>query len=179
MAALPTTSFAILGLLLHTPMSGYELAARVEQSISNFWPIARSQVYGELARLESLGYLEGNDVPQDRLPDKRVYTVTEPGREALDAWLADGEVPPARVRSVLLVKLFLAARMPADVLARMLADVRARAEVDRDTFAGIAERLEGQPGWAEPRVTALYGLRHAEATLAWLDEIAPLLERSS
>jgi DNA-binding PadR family transcriptional regulator len=179
MAGLPTTSFALLGLLLQSPMSGYELASRVDQSIGNFWPIARSQVYGELARLESLGYLEGSDVAQDRLPDKRVFRVTEPGRAALDGWLVDGDVPVDRVRSVLLVQLFLAARMPVDVLAAMLADVRTRAEADRDRFAEIAARLDGLPGWVEPRVTALYGLRHAEATLAWLDEIAPLLERST
>lgn len=90
MAGPPTTSFALLGLLVRSPMSGYDLASLVERSIANFWPVARSQVYGELARLDSLGYVRGSDVAQERLPDKRVYEITR------RAWLRSTPGWPTR-----------------------------------------------------------------------------------
>lgn len=176
MAALPTTSYALLGLLLPSPMSGYELAARVEGSITYFWPIARSQVYGELNRLEGLGYVRGADVAQDRLPDKRLYEVTREGAAALDAWLvADPEEGRERFRSSLMVRVFFAPRIPLAQRRALLERIRSSAAARRAALDAIVERLAGVPEAAAPRATALHGLRHAEATLAWLDEVSPLL----
>ncbi|MGH9169144.1 MAG: PadR family transcriptional regulator, partial [Acidimicrobiia bacterium] len=72
-ATLPTTSFAVLGLLTFGEHSGYELHQLVEQSIGFFLTPAKSQIYAELRRLVSLGYAVEREVEQDRRPDKRVY----------------------------------------------------------------------------------------------------------
>src|SRR6266511_3722518 len=80
MTALPTTAFAVLGLLSLRDLSGYELAAFADQSLAYFWPMHRSLVYRELRRLEDGGYVAGTEVAQDRVPDKRVYRLTERGR---------------------------------------------------------------------------------------------------
>ncbi|HEX8133452.1 MAG TPA: PadR family transcriptional regulator [Actinomycetes bacterium] len=47
----------------------------------------RSLIYRELRRLEQLGYVAGSDVRQQRLPDKRIYRLTGPGRAALADWV--------------------------------------------------------------------------------------------
>lgn len=179
MDRLPTTSYALLGLLLPSPMSGYELSSRVGKSIANFWPIARSQVYRELARLEALDYLRGADVVQDRVPDKRVYEVTPAGKAAVEAWLADPDVRRERFRSTLLVKIFFADHIPPDRLDTLLKGCRQRAEREAARLAAIAASLEGKPGLDAPRATALHGLHHMRATLAWLDEVEPMLRRVS
>src|SRR5437870_9043848 len=69
--ALTTTSFAVLGLLSIAPMSGYDLHQAVDRSVRHIWPISKSQVYAELARLVPLGLIAGTDVAQARLPDER------------------------------------------------------------------------------------------------------------
>jgi DNA-binding PadR family transcriptional regulator len=69
---LPVSAFAILGLLSKAPASGYQLAQEVDGAISNFWPMSKSNVYGELVRLEGLGFIAGSDVSQAKLPNKRV-----------------------------------------------------------------------------------------------------------
>jgi DNA-binding PadR family transcriptional regulator len=70
---LPTTSYAVLGLLTFAPTSGYDLAIAADRSIANFWPISKSQVYSELRRLEKLGLVRSREVEQDKRPDKRVF----------------------------------------------------------------------------------------------------------
>ena len=172
---LPTTSFALLGLLARRPMSGYDLAAYVASSVARFWPVAKSQVYGELARLEELGYVEGTLVAQQRRPDKRTFAITAAGEEALDSWLDEPGPRPERRRVPLLVKVFFADRMRPERLAQLLARAREQAEDERRTLAQIAERLAGRPELAAQRATAIFGVRHAEATLAWLDEVGDLL----
>jgi DNA-binding PadR family transcriptional regulator len=171
----PLTSFALLGLLARRPMSGYDLAAYAAGSIARFWPIAKSQVYGELARLEELGYVKGATVAQERRPDKRTFALTPAGEKALDDWLDEPGPRRERRRVPLLVKVFFADRMRPERLAGLLGEARDGAEQERRALADIAERLAGRPELAAQRATARLGLRHAEATLAWLDEVEELL----
>jgi PadR family transcriptional regulator, regulatory protein AphA len=106
---LTTNSHAILGLLSITPMSGYDLHLAVERAVGRFWPISKSQVYAELSRLQSLGLIEGSEVWQRALPDKRVFRLTEAGEQALDAWLADGQHADPQFRIPFLLKVLCSA----------------------------------------------------------------------
>jgi DNA-binding PadR family transcriptional regulator len=153
------------------PMSGYELAQRVDQTIANFWQISKSQVYGELSRLEELELVKGTDVEQERRPDKRTYEVTANGSQALDQWLAKPGHGPRRLRSGLLLKVFFAHRMTRERFAELLAANRMEAEQERDHLGEIVELLANQADAVYSRATALYGLRQAEAALRWIDEV--------
>lgn len=172
---LPTTSYALLGLLARGPMSGYDLTGLVSRSIANFWPIEKSQVYGELDRLERLGYVRGRDVPQEGLPDKRLFAVTDRGERALDEWLEEPGYQQERRRNAFLVKVFFGWRTRPEVFEELLDRYRAQAVGERDRLRAIVDRLASVPPAAFGRATALYGLRHAEATLAWCDEMRAAL----
>ena len=95
---LTPSTYAVLGLLARRPSSGYELGSQAAASIDNFWPLTRTHIYGELAKLEALGYVAGVEVAQELLPDKRVYSVTPQGTQALDAWLANSDPGVPRPR---------------------------------------------------------------------------------
>ncbi len=85
---LPTTSYVILGLLTFREMSGYDLKQLINKSITHFyWSPAKSQIYGELRRLESHGLVTMREVPQTLRPDKRLYQITPQGTEAMLKWL--------------------------------------------------------------------------------------------
>lgn len=172
---LPPTSFVLLGLLARRPMAGYDLAAFADRTVAHFWPIQRSQLYRELPRLEELGYVSGERVAQQQAPTKRVYTLTAQGREALQAWLDGPSFQVDRVRNGLLVKVFFARHMAPDRLAALLRDYRAAVEQELADLTAITEQLAHIPRAAYGRATALYGVRHFQATLGWLDEVEPLL----
>jgi DNA-binding PadR family transcriptional regulator len=174
---LTVTSYAVLGLLSRRdrPMSGYEITAFGDKTIGHFWPIPRSVFYKELAKLEILGYVTGTTVAQERLPDKRLFELTTLGIAALDAWLAEPGYPMVRPKNGLLLKLFLASRMPRDVLASLVADERETAEQHLADMTALADRLSGEQGKQFGRLAALYGLRQAQARLRWLDEVEEVI----
>ena len=88
--ALTTSEAAVLAsLALDGEGSGYELTKRVGRAIGHVWAPARSQLYALLPRLVADGQLRARTVRQRTRPDKQVYTLTDDGRAALDAWLAD------------------------------------------------------------------------------------------
>jgi DNA-binding PadR family transcriptional regulator len=168
---MPVSAFAVLGLLSQTPASGYQLAQQVEGAISNFWPMSKSNVYAELIRLEELELVEASDVSQVKLPNKRVFFLTEAGAAALDAWLREPTFRKERRKNSLLVKMLFADRLTPEQVAALVEAARQEATADRDRLAAIVDQLDKLPACAWIRSTALFGLRHAEATLAWADEM--------
>lgn len=172
---LPTSSYAVLGLLSLTPMSGYDLAQAVQKSIAYFWPMSKTQVYSELGRLDSLGLVEGTAVEQERLPDKRVFRVTPAGDRALDQWLdtRDQEAPTFRIPA--LVKVFFAHRMNRERLLELLDDFAGGVAEDVESLRAMTAMLEPEPKAAHAWAAALYGLRMSEACAAWAREVGARL----
>jgi PadR family transcriptional regulator AphA len=166
---LPTTSYAILGLLIRKPKSRYELAKLVERTIAHFWTIAKSQVYRELDRLEALGYVDGTHVHQTRLPDKRVYTLTPAGERAFDAWLQVPDAERTHFRSAYLVKVFFANRMPSQTFVELLHRYRDGNQLWLQEIDLVLAQLSGNPEAVNMRATALLGAKIAEAMVTWAD----------
>jgi PadR family transcriptional regulator AphA len=176
---LPATAYVVLGLVSIRPGAGHELAGFSERSIGNFFPIARSQVYSELERLCGLGLLSATEVPQKRWPTKRVYEVTGAGETELRRWLDEAPVEPERPRNLFLVRVFFADRVSRGRLEALLDEYEASARARRDTLAAMVERLAGRSQSTFPRATALYGLRHAQATLDWVADVRLILQDAS
>ena len=175
---LPTTSFAVLGLLSYGPLSGYALASLAEQSIANFWTIAKSQVYRELSRLEELGYVKGTDVRQEKLPDKRLYELTSEGRSSLIEWLHKPSPDyEGKMRSTFLLKVFFGNLMDHEQLLEMIKAHRDQARQTLEKFDVIVDQLSRDPGSVYMLTTAKLGKRIIEATAEWADEALKSLAR--
>jgi DNA-binding PadR family transcriptional regulator len=172
---LPATAYVVLGLVSMRPGAGHELAAFSERSIGNFFPIARSQVYSELERLCRLGLLSATEVEQQRWPTKRVYEVTAAGEAELRRWLEEGSLEPARNRNLFLVRVFFGDRVAPERLDALLDEYERSARAHHDTYAAIVEGLADRPQSMFPRATALYGMRHAQATLDWVSDVRSIV----
>jgi PadR family transcriptional regulator AphA len=172
---LSTTSHAVLALLSFAPMSGYRLARAADRSISRFWPISKPQVYAELRRLEALGLVQGTEVVQEKLPDKRVFHLTPTGDGALDAWLADDQLEAGRFRIPILVKTLVGHRAGSERMRELLRDCRAAVEEERRGLEEIDALLEPTPDAFYARATVLFGLKVSAAIAAWAEEIERLV----
>ena len=175
---LPTTSYAILGLVAGGPMSGHRLSSTADRSIAHFWSIPRSLVYRELVRLEHLGYLSATDIAQPKLPDKREYELTDSGRAELMRWLNQPDFERGRSKDGFLVKFFFGRLMDAASRERLLGQYRQQAESYLEDLRAIADKLEGRPEAAFPRLTALRGIRAAEGQLVWLDDVEKIISEN-
>lgn len=79
----------ILGHLRHRPAHGYEIKQRVGHSIGHTVPLNNNVLYPALRRLDEMGALDSELVPQDASPPRRVYRLTERGAEALRSLVED------------------------------------------------------------------------------------------
>ena len=134
---LPATSYAILGLISFEEMSGYDVKRFADQSIGYFfWSPASSQIYAELRRLRSLGYVHEREVQQERRPDKRLYRITRDGEQALQGWLGRSDVAPDMNKSLFLLKLFFGRLTPVETLIPQLEERRRQAQESLAEFEG-------------------------------------------
>jgi DNA-binding PadR family transcriptional regulator len=103
--ALTPTSYLVLGCLaLNGPATPYELKAVVNTSVGFFWSFPHSQLYSEPARLAEAGLLSEQREHSGRR--RRVFAVTDAGRDALRSWLADPVADAPEIRDLGLLKLF-------------------------------------------------------------------------
>ena len=167
---LSTACLAVLGLVAIRPASGYDLVAFADRSIAYFWPIPRSQIYRELARLEGLGLIAGTRVTQTSAPDKRVHAITEAGRGVLAAWVESPTWPTTRSKNGLLLKVFMARHARPESLGPLLRAYRESVELHLADLQAIVEQLADRDEAKFGRLTARWGVLQAEASLAWLDE---------
>jgi len=128
------TAYVILGMVSHTPRSGYEIKALVDSSTRFFWAASYGQIYPELKRLAEAGMIEGSDAPRGERK-RTVYAITPMGQEVLRKWLR--EAPATfEMREEGLLKLFFSdALAPEEAIATL--------RTMREHRLGVAERLHG------------------------------------
>lgn len=104
---LTPTSYLVLGLLAREgPSTPYELKRHVAATLGHFWSFPHTLLYGEPARLAGLGLLSERREEGGRR--RRVFTITQIGQDALQAWLGRPSREPTELRDLGLLQLFFA-----------------------------------------------------------------------
>jgi DNA-binding PadR family transcriptional regulator len=102
-----------LGMLTDGEASGYDMKKCFESSFGHFFPAGYGSIYPALATLARNGLVEYELVSQDGKPDRKVYSITDKGREALMEGLANPN-PSHKIRSEFLATLWFAHLMSAE-----------------------------------------------------------------
>jgi DNA-binding PadR family transcriptional regulator len=170
--ALNATAAALLGLLHHGPLTGWDLVATAADRIGNFWTLTQSQVYRELARMTETGLVTvGDPGPRDRKP----YTITAAGRAAFAEWI-DQEPAREQLRVPLLLTIQFADHLPPGRLREIIATQRAAHAQRLVEYRAAEKLLAGAPGQATRLATLRFGIHHERAALRWFDELPGLIE---
>jgi len=82
----PATEYVLLGALYPGPRHGYEIINFLGKSLGGSWYVSTSQLYTVLKRLEKMGLIKGSLKHQESRPSKRIFSVTEKGKEAFESW---------------------------------------------------------------------------------------------
>jgi PadR family transcriptional regulator AphA len=161
------TSHIVLGLL---SMSGqatpYDLKQMVSGTVGHFWSLPHSQLYAEPARLARAGYVAEQREHDGRR--RKLYSLTERGREAHEQWLKVLTPEPYMLRDLALLKLFFGAD------ARELAE--AQLQTHRQKLAEYETLLEQSAEYssAGPRLALDLGTRHERETVSfWTEQAQP------
>lgn len=163
----------LLALLAKEPAHGYELKQALEQIFGTAYPQPNiGQIYVTLGRLEQNGLIVGQDVSESRRP-KRVYEITESGREELATWFAEPTEGP-RVRDEFFMKLVLA---PATGETSRLALINKQRRHYLNTMRGLSRMAAAED--RDNRVAQLLiegAMLHLQADLDWLERCQEELE---
>lgn len=109
-----------LGVLNRGDASGYEIKKSFEEGpLAHIHEASFGAIYPALTRLSGEGLVESYDCPQDKRPDKKVYSLTAKGAAALESAL-NAAPAPDKVRSDFLFMLFFAQLLPAERLAALI-----------------------------------------------------------
>jgi len=111
--------YAILGFLNNHPYSGYDLKKIFNTSVRHFWPADQSQIYRTLSRMTDKGWTDIEVIRQESRPDRKIYHITEGGREELYRWLTT-PLSPGQPRSADMIQVFFAGGLSDEGVLNML-----------------------------------------------------------
>jgi len=166
---------ALLGLLAQESRHGYDLKNAFETMLGGTWPLNIGQVYTTLARLERDGLVESEIVPQDLLPDRKVYSLTEAGREELNRWLAGPSHGSIRLKDEFFIKFLIHQLADSGDPTPLLWKQR---QVYMQTLTQLTTlRMDAS---LDPTTRLLMegAILHVEADLEWLDRCEESLKQS-
>jgi len=176
-AQLTPFSYVILALVGRKGAGPHDLVGMMRRG-RLYWTAAKSHYYAEPKRLERLGYLTSRKEP-GKTTERTHYDLTDLGREALCAWIAEPTSLP-RIQQEAVVRL-LAADLADD--ESVLASLEAMRLDIADASAQLdeAEALATTLPHRERYVLLVHRLGRAllNAQVAWLDEVERELGPSS
>jgi PadR family transcriptional regulator AphA len=184
---LTPTSYAILGLLAIRPWSTYELTKLLGRSVQYVMPRTEANRYQEPKRLVAAGLATAEESRVGRRK-RTVYSITDAGRAALDAWLVR-PAGPTLLESEALLKVLFGNLGPKETLLEHLHRFQAEAEETEEPWREIArEYVEGRGPFPErihvnmlfwvlldrwARLRADWARWAAEEVRSWPDEHGP------
>lgn len=173
-----TTEYALLGVLAQGgPMSGYDVKAYMDASVAQFWSESFGQIYPALERLRRRRLVQcRTDASSPRA--RKVFEITEAGRETLGEWLATPP-EPERPRSQSILKTFLGDQAAPGVIVghlRVLADSmeqRSMALEAAEAHVRASDAGSGALPFAVASIRA--GIHLSRARAAWAREAINLI----
>lgn len=162
---LPTTSYALLGLLTFgDDPTGYELKQRADNTLRFYWASpAMSQVYSELGRLSDLGLVRARDDAPAPVRRSRRYRITAKGRRDLSRWLREPSSEFPSLKHPVALRLLLGHLVEPEQSRALLQDYLDSLDVRRQELGAVRESLgeDQDPAFERyrfPRMVADWGL---------------------
>jgi DNA-binding PadR family transcriptional regulator len=186
MAQRKTLDYVILAGLLRQPRSGYDLSRWMAGETSHFFEVGHSSVYPALSRLEEAGLVEHRAVASERGPERKVYSITEMGREALLTW-AQEPAAEREVRDEQLVKALCYGFMPEERALERLREEKVSHERRLKMYEGFERELEvqlregviSQEAYLGTLLTLRRGIGVEKSYAEWCDEAAEMISSAA
>ncbi len=164
------SKYAILGILIQRPCSGYDIKKQIEEKIINFWHESYGQIYPTLKRLHAEGLVTKTTETQEKRPNRHVYTITDAGYDSLIEWLRQPvELQPDRIE--ILLKLVFGRNLTPQENIQHLETHQQHMTAVNQTFQQIVANLQANkpddPDLLYNLITLDYGIHTTNAIIRW------------
>ena len=163
---------AILGLLLESPMHGYELRKRLTGLLGAFRAFSYGSLYPALRRMQADGLIVEDAAPEGTVKvrrARRVYVLTDAGKQRFTELVADTG-PQNYTDDGFGVHLAFFNRTPAEARMRILEGRRRQVEERRE---GLREAIARASNSLDRYTRQLHqlGLESSEREVKWLNDL--------
>ncbi|WP_414527143.1 PadR family transcriptional regulator [Nodularia chucula] len=169
---------AIASILLQSPQTGYDLSKEFNEKVSCYWQATSQQIYRELARMQEKNWVEVEILPQSVRPDKKIYSLTDTGRQELISWIAEPSQATA-IREDLLVKVRSGFIVPEDILIREIERRKQFHQQKLDFYRSRELEFGDLKQLSRPHrymyLTLRCGIRYETTWIEWCDEAIAFL----
>ena len=169
MRSVNKTRYAILGMLLDGPCTGYEIKSLIRRSTAYFWRESDSTIYPILKVLADEGKALSKIVYVGK-KRKEVFSITEAGRAEFKTWL-ESPTGLETSRNEFLLKLFFVTNR--EEMTWLFQERLEKIEKIFEEYKKIEERLENlkdSPRKAIRLKVLRYGIAHLALEIQWLKE---------
>ena len=167
--------YAVLGLVgaRQSGVHGYQLKGELEALCNDFWQVNFGRLYRQLDLLDQSGDVEAEPVLQEGRPNRKVYRITEKGKQTLDDWLQQPVSDrPRPLRDELVLKLLFLGRSNIEALSDQIQQQRSIYLGELALIAQWRRRLRKSAMDSELTDLIMDGLeRRIRAEFAWLDDV--------
>jgi DNA-binding PadR family transcriptional regulator len=181
-----TLDYVILAGLLRQSRSGYDLTRWMERETSHFFVVGHSSIYPALARMEREGLVRYEVVASELGPKRKVYSITEVGREALLSW-AQEPAAEREVRDEQLVKALCYGFLPQERALERLQEEKERHERKLKMYEEFERWLEAQlregaisrEAYLGTLLTLRRGIGTEKEYATWCDEASEIISSAT
>lgn len=131
--------YLILGLLILSPMTGYELQQFIRQNLSLICSHSAGSVQAALAKLQREGRVTAREAVQGKRK-KKTFFITEAGRGAFAAWVAQ-PMQADKVKNMELARLFFLGLAGPEERTAAIRDYIRQMEEMQTVLEAIRERF--------------------------------------
>ncbi|NBI30888.1 PadR family transcriptional regulator [Chengkuizengella marina] len=176
------TMYTLLGLLMYSPLTGYEIKRSIENSIKHFWQESYGQIYPTLKKLVDLEFAVVQVEKVDGKPDRKLYSITEKGRVEFINWLKKPIEKIPIHKDELLLKIFYGQNLTVEENIEQIVQYQDKMEDFLDTLNSTEEylvtRRKKDPNFDYWMLTLSHGQLIVKATIQWCEEsIEKLLKK--
>lgn len=178
--------YLILGLLMLSPMTGYELQQFIRKNLALICSHSAGSLQTGLAKLEKDGRITARETMAGRRR-KKIFSITPAGRDAFSHWVAQ-PMQADKVKNMELSRLFFAGlAQPEERVAAIRDYIRQMEETRsilfgiRESFRSIREKeLPAGTDWSPvlrfQGYTLDYGIAAAEFEIGWYSRLLTEME---
>lgn len=172
--------YLVLGLIAESPMSGYDIRRFLGRLSWLIGSPSYGSLYPVLSRLLQDGLVTMDVSVREARPPKKVYSITEAGRIALQEWLDQPTVPGSL--KAFAMRLIIAKRLSQTGLIAHLQQRRSVVAGHQARLSEVVKTLH--PTQDSGQYLALdYALAVAQAEMQWLDSalqrLSPTVDAAS
>lgn len=170
--------YALLSLLAREPLSGYDIKQHMNNRFGPFWKAGSNQVYPELSKMEGEGLVKLQGVEQHTYrPARKLYEITEAGREALIEWTTEpGELE--KVRDDFLLKVYNSWLVEPEKMIKHIEEIKRQHE---ERLAAYLEKVTelnhmlGTSNSVDPISSSIsvveFGVKYERIYIEWCDQL--------